>query len=98
MTKKFWMVYGEGKGPPRYQHATFEAARREAARLAHQNIGTKFFVLEAVGFVEADEIKWTDLRYGVKDHCYIDPRASEPAGIKLDPRFMPSSMTGVSHE
>lgn len=44
----FWMVYGGGQGAPRVMHATREIAEAEAKRLARNNPGVEFYVLESV--------------------------------------------------
>lgn len=45
----FWMVWCESGGVPTVRHATYEAADREAQRLARENRGRVFFVLRCVG-------------------------------------------------
>ena len=60
--QKFWMVHGDG--PSRVRHPDKRAARAEAKRLARENPGTVFFVLEVVtGYVKDDvrEIEIDDL-------------------------------------
>jgi hypothetical protein len=47
-TDKFWMVYGIGRGEPRYHHYTAESAANEAARLAGVYPEITFVVLEVV--------------------------------------------------
>lgn len=44
----FWMVCGIGQGPPAHQHRTYTDAREEAKRLARENPGIRFVVLQAV--------------------------------------------------
>lgn len=45
---KFWMVYGIDCGAPTARHGSKEIAETEAKRLARNNPGTTFVVLEAV--------------------------------------------------
>ncbi|MBO29517.1 MAG: hypothetical protein CML61_12320 [Rhodobacteraceae bacterium] len=59
MSEAFWVV--KGNGPATFQHDTREQAEREAERLARQNPGRKFYVLETVcGFVK-DDVRKFDL-------------------------------------
>ncbi len=51
--KQFWMVYGNGAGAPAVKHASLEAARVEAERLATKDIGREFYVLAALFGVKA---------------------------------------------
>ena len=44
---KFWMVYTPGGSAPKRQHDCFAGAAGEAQRLASENIGKEFYVLEA---------------------------------------------------
>ena len=44
---KFWMVYTPGGSAPKKQHDCFAGAHGEAMRLAEQNIGRPYYVLEA---------------------------------------------------
>ena len=54
---RFWMVYGETQGPPTVMHASRHLAKTEAARLARQNPGIAFYVLEAVEGVEKQDLR-----------------------------------------
>ena len=45
----FWMVYGMSQGAPHFKHPSLEDAKREAERLAAENPGVLFCVLEVVG-------------------------------------------------
>lgn len=47
--KPFWMVYGIGQGAPNVMHDTPLQARDEAKRLARNNPGVVFIILEAIG-------------------------------------------------
>lgn len=57
MSEKFWMVYGVNKGAPTMRHPSSELAEREAERLARNNPGVTFCVLEAVLAVTKSDIK-----------------------------------------
>jgi hypothetical protein len=52
---KFWMVYGIGRGCPTKQHWSKADAEREAKRLARENPGSFFVVLEAVAAIAKRE-------------------------------------------
>ena len=43
----FFVVWNPSGGNPRYRHTTERLARHEAIRLARENPGQSFFVLEA---------------------------------------------------
>ncbi|QRY69199.1 helix-turn-helix transcriptional regulator [Ensifer sp. PDNC004] len=51
---KFWMVYGIGQQQPTYRHYSFSQAADEAKRLAGQNPGIQFVVLEALEAFKAE--------------------------------------------
>lgn len=51
MPEQFWMVYGIGKKSPTYRHDSLNSALAEAKRLARENPGLTFVVLEAVGAI-----------------------------------------------
>lgn len=53
----FWMVLGNGV--PTVRHATEEAARQEAARLARCHAGQEFLVLKSVATVVRSDLSWT---------------------------------------
>lgn len=57
MKPKFWMVLGGGM--PVYRHQEKESARKEAERLAMENPGHEFTVLEALATVKSERITWT---------------------------------------
>jgi hypothetical protein len=45
----FWLVWSPtGQRPPRYQHPTYGSAQVEADRLARENPGCQFYVLQPV--------------------------------------------------
>jgi hypothetical protein len=56
----FWMVLG--KDVPTWRHDSLNAARTEAARLAKQNPGHAFTVLESVATCKAEGVSWVELR------------------------------------
>ena len=56
--KTFWVVWCERMGPPSVKHLTKDAAVKEAKRLAGQNNGLNFFVLESVGFATKVDVDW----------------------------------------
>ena len=58
MTKKFWIVVSEARGPASWpcKHLTESLAFHEAERLARNN-GGKFFVMEAKGAAAKVEIQ-----------------------------------------
>lgn len=55
-TKKFWMV--AGLGPSSYRHMTAIGAKNEAERLALQNPGREFYVLESVAVAVRRDVTW----------------------------------------
>lgn len=54
--QRFWMVLGSGT--PVVRHPTLEQARKEAERLARQDSGQSFYVLEAVGHCVKSDVRW----------------------------------------
>jgi len=64
---KFWMVLRDGETYIKMRHTDRESARSEARRLAEANPGAKFFVLEALTFVEKIEIREEELSEPKKD-------------------------------
>lgn len=63
---KFWLVWNETTGYTRYRHASRQAAKGEAMRLATQNKGQRFFVLEPAGAaVVRDPCEWVDIEDGI---------------------------------
>jgi len=63
----FWMVLGIGQGVPRYRHGSLQSAQYEAQRLAAQNAGVCFVVLEAVDAYGADQPKVHQITLGEPD-------------------------------
>lgn len=58
---KFWLVWNERCGPPTFKHYTLDAAKREAERLALNNPGERFHVLESLGTVRTHRpVEWTE--------------------------------------
>ena len=62
VNKRFWMVKRDGYGSASTQHASKHSAVREAQRLAQENPGVYFFVLETIGVARvvqpAQYIEW----------------------------------------
>lgn len=54
--KKFWMIYGVGQRAPTMRHESFDLAHSEAKRLARNNPGIEFVVLEAVAAVFKQDV------------------------------------------
>jgi hypothetical protein len=59
--KRYWLVQCEDGGPPTVKHRTFEDAEREAERLARNNRGKTFVILEAMASVCTADVVWTDI-------------------------------------
>jgi len=61
--KKFWMVYGSGKGGPTVLHENLESAKTEAVRLANRE-KVAFYVLRCVGVAapKAPPVEWRDVK------------------------------------
>lgn len=58
---KFWMVLSDvSNTPPTLRHQTEDAAKKEAARLANNNPGIKFFVLEVVAACVKSDVQWME--------------------------------------
>lgn len=58
---KFYMVLNQSTGYTKYRHGEIESARKEAERLAIQNPGTIFTVLESVGHaIHEPKCKWVE--------------------------------------
>jgi len=64
----FWMVYGEGKQAPTMKHHHFEAAKKEATRLARANPGVEFVVLQSIATA-----KKTDVEFRMMDSGEMSP-------------------------
>ncbi|MFG1304206.1 hypothetical protein V5F34_08705 [Xanthobacter autotrophicus] len=60
MDDKFFLVWNpNGMGPPRYRHGTKESAEKEALRLAGENPGQTFHVLENIGTAKTQAAVFT---------------------------------------
>jgi hypothetical protein len=61
-TPAFWLVWRENGGNPTKKHATEDAARAEAERLAKKHPAVHFFVLPALQFARTivTEPTWLD--------------------------------------
>lgn len=57
---RFWLV--KGSGPANYQHDSLAEAEAEAARLARDNPGYTFYVMEAIACHRSVAIERIDLR------------------------------------
>lgn len=51
----FWMIAGIGQGVPSQKHDTADKARAEAKRLARNNPGVTFVILESVAAITKRE-------------------------------------------
>lgn len=60
--KRFWMIHGIGQREPTMRHESFELAHTEAKRLARNNPGTAFAVLEAVALVFKQDVVTISLK------------------------------------
>jgi hypothetical protein len=49
----FWVIWNPTHGLPKVRHQFESSARSEATRLARENPGQQFFMLEAVEVIEA---------------------------------------------
>ena len=70
MEYKYWFVHNPVSGNfPKVKHDTFSAASSEAQRLATNNPGTVFFVLEAVAAYVTEAPKVVKLSL---EHCPVE--------------------------
>lgn len=60
---RFWMVWHEDGGVPRYKHHSKQAAMDEATRLAKLTPSECFFVLKATAGVVAKEPETTSVKF-----------------------------------
>lgn len=60
--ESFWMVWNPMRNAPVYQHRTLNNAIAEAERLARENPGQTFIVLESVMAIVVNDIQRTSLR------------------------------------
>jgi len=56
--EKFWLVWCVQGGAPTVKHSTFESAAYEAERLARNNQGKRFEVMERVSSVVRTDMSW----------------------------------------
>lgn len=56
----FWLVWRDGGGTPTYKHLSPENASQEAQRLAIQNPGATFHVMEVKRSVSSHNVHWHD--------------------------------------
>lgn len=56
---KFWMVLsGDFGAAPTFRHGSEHRAREEAVRLASENPGVKFYVLECIAACVKADVQW----------------------------------------
>jgi hypothetical protein len=58
----FWVVWAEDGGVPTVMHDTVQSAEKEAERLARNNKGKAFHVLQSHGACVVDDLQRIDLR------------------------------------
>jgi hypothetical protein len=58
--KQFWMV--KGLGPTKFVHITRQSAEAEADRLARENPGRMFFVLETIAYHVRNDVRRVNRR------------------------------------
>lgn len=61
LQKKFF-VWARTGHIPKFEHDSFESARVESERLAKQNPGTRFYVLESVGVAVKKEVDFYEIK------------------------------------
>ena len=54
----FWLVWNEMGHSPTVKHPDPHSAKREAARLASQNPGREFHVLQVMGTARYNAVNW----------------------------------------
>ena len=57
----FYFVWNPQGHAPTFRHATWEAAREEALRLARQAPGQEFIVLGSIGCFVVNDIQYTEM-------------------------------------
>ncbi len=60
--QQFWMIYGIGQRAPEMRHDSHQSAIEEAKRLARNNPGKTFVVLEAVNAITKREFDTVTFR------------------------------------
>lgn len=61
------MIFGVGQNPPRVRHETEHAAFAEAKRLARNNPGVEFYVLESMARAVKDEVRFERMAPSLHD-------------------------------
>ncbi len=61
--RPFWLVWNESGHAPTFKHDSEESARREAERLARNNPGQQFHVLQVVGTCQHKAVEWHEYEY-----------------------------------
>jgi len=56
--REFWLVWNPLGGSPTHQHPSLHLAKTEAERLARQNPGQDFFVLQTCGLARKTDVEW----------------------------------------
>ncbi|MER1968416.1 hypothetical protein [Castellaniella sp. GW247-6E4] len=59
MDEGFWMVWCPQGGTPQHKHTSLDSAVAEAKRLAAQNTGREFVVLQSVGVAKRVDVEFT---------------------------------------
>lgn len=54
----FWVIWRDGGGPPTVKHFSRGQAEVEAERLARENPGSRFILLEAKGACIKTDVFW----------------------------------------
>ncbi len=70
---RFYVVWCPLKGLPKVRHSSKELAEKEALRLAINNPGFSFFVLESLGVAESKVATYSRLDETSPAECKIDP-------------------------
>jgi len=70
-TKTRWFVWNPNGRVPHFEHSTTRNARLEAERLARQNPGQKFLVLQSVCEVVKDDVVWVEHEKPKEEQCEI---------------------------
>lgn len=58
---KFWLVWTQDGHNPKYRHESYQAAQKEAERLAAINPRQHFYVVEAIGFAVKTDVRFEKL-------------------------------------
>jgi hypothetical protein len=65
---KFWMLWNPQGRAPTFKHETLEDARKQAEKLARNNNGETFYVLEAISYVRKKDVDWTELSENLEEY------------------------------